>query len=102
MIRDLQVNTAKPVSILMAKENLTRGMAVSYDAATGKVEKATALTGFGFVDVSPNYDGINAAITPTDGDFEPVAKDSYCLFKSYCSGERITKSQPPTLRHAII
>lgn len=93
MIRDIQVNTAKSVQIVVAAEALKRGMAVSYSPSTGKVSKATAENAFGFVDVAPNYDGINAVITPNDSQFEDIAAGAQCLYKTYYQGERIATNQ---------
>ena len=92
MIRDLQANTSKPVQIVVATADVTRGAPVVYDAATNKIVAATA-DGFGFVDISPNYDGINAYRTPTDADFEEIKAGDLCLYKSYCHGERIATNQ---------
>lgn len=93
MIRSLQVNVAKPFSIVTAGAALTRGMAVTYDAATNSVSPATASAGFGIVDVSPNYDGINASVTPSDASFEDIKKEALCFYVSYCHGERIATNQ---------
>ena len=93
MIRNLQINMAKPISIVNAGEALTRGMAVSYDPATHTVSAATAASGFGVLDVAPNYDGINAVFTPSDGAFENIAKGDLCFYISFYAGERIATNQ---------
>lgn len=73
MIRSLQVNTAEPIKITAALEAMTRGMCVYEDFANGGVKKSSDVAGFYLVDVAPNYDGINAVITPNDSGFENVA-----------------------------
>lgn len=92
MIRYLQVNTSKPFQITTATADIKRGAPAVYDAATDKLVAATA-EGFGFVDVAPNYDGINAIITPNDAAFEDIKAGDLCFYVSFYPGERIATNQ---------
>ena len=93
MLRFVQVNTAKNLPVVEASEALTRGMAVTLAVSTGKVGKATATSGVGFVEAVPNYDGINAVLTPTDGDFESIASGDTCVFVPTYPGEVYATNQ---------
>jgi len=93
MIRSLQVNSGKVVEIVETSEAMTRGMAVAYTPATGKVAKATAYAGVAFVDVAPNYDGINSMVTPNDAQFETIASGAKVLKITPVSGEHYATNQ---------
>lgn len=88
MIRFLQVNEGKPIQVLAASEAMTRGGLVMKDFANDTVGKATAATGFALVDVSPEYFGVNAVITPSDAAFEAIAEDQQVLYVVAEPGER--------------
>lgn len=92
MYRALQVNVAKNVEIVRADEDLIRGMAVYYNPANGSVAK----TGTGdlcLLDVAPNYDGINAAITPNDASFEEIKEGALALKITLYTGEHYATNQ---------
>jgi hypothetical protein len=79
MIRFYQVNTAKNIPIVTAGEALKRGAPVTIDYSDNTVDKATTTGECFLVDISANYDGINAMVTPTDGSFEDIASGATCL-----------------------
>lgn len=72
MLRYLQVTENKPVKITTASVAVKRGAPITVDFTDGTVAPATAGTGLYLADVAKNYDGINAIIEPTDGDFEDI------------------------------
>ena len=93
MLRYLQVLKDKPIQILETSAALTRGACVAKDYATGKVAGATATGGFFLVDNAMNFDGINAVIAPSEGDFESIASGALCLMVPTFVGERYATSE---------
>lgn len=93
MIRNLQVVTNKPIEIVTAGAELTRGMAVTFVPATKSVTAATTGTNVCFVDVAMNFDGCNAAITPTDADFEEIKNGDLVLKIVPLHGEHYATNQ---------
>jgi len=93
MLRFLQVNEKKPIPILVAGEALTRGMAVTQDYADNTIKKATATSGFFLVDNAPNYDGLNAVYSPTDGSFETITSGAKALLIPVYVGERYATTE---------
>lgn len=91
MIRTLQAITHKNIPVVTAAADLKRGAIVN-KTVDNKVDNASA-AGFGFVDITPNYDGINAVIMPADEDFEDIEKDALCLYIPVHSGERYATSE---------
>ena len=93
MIRNLQVVTNKPIEIVTAGAELTRGMAVTFAPATKSVTAATTGANVCFVDVAMNFDGCNAAITPTDADFEEIKNGDLVLKIVPLHGEHYATNQ---------
>lgn len=91
MIRTLQCIDHKNIPIVTATTALKRGAVVnkSFD---NKVAGATA-AGFGFVDISANYNGINAVAAPADDAFENIPQGALCLYIPVHSGERYATSE---------
>lgn len=93
MYRALQVYTGKPIEIVKAGGALTRGMVATYAPATGTVTAATGTDAVCLIDVAPNYDGINAAITPNDAAFEKIAEGDLVLKVVPNHGEHFATNQ---------
>lgn len=93
MYRALQVYSGKPIEIVKAGGALTRGMVATYAPATGTVTAATGTDAVCFVDVAPNYNGINAAITPNDTAFEKVEEGDLVLKVVPNHGEHFATNQ---------
>lgn len=91
MIRTLQAITHKNIPVVTAAANLKRGAIVN-KTVDNKVNNAT-VAGFGFVDITPNYDGINAVVMPADEDFENIKNGALCLYIPVHSGERYATSE---------
>lgn len=91
MIRTLQCIDHKNIPVVTASADLKRGAIVT-KTADNKVANASA-AGFGFVDITPNYDGINAVIIPSDGAFEDIKSGALCLYIPVHSGERYATSE---------
>ena len=99
MLRYLQVLKDKPIQIVPAGKDLTRGGCVVKDIANNEVLIAGSLsgntpnTGFFLVDNAPNYNGINAIIAPTDADFENIVEGDLCLLVPTFVGERYATTE---------
>lgn len=91
MIRTLQCIDHKNIPVVTASADLKRGAIVT-KTVDNKVDNASA-AGFGFVDITPNYDGINAVVIPSDGDFENIESGALCLYIPVHSGERYATSE---------
>ena len=78
MFAEVQINELKPRKICVANEALTNGAPVSYNAANGKLSKASAASHY-VVTNAKNYDGINAVKEPTDAEHEAIAADALCI-----------------------
>ena len=92
MIRYLQVVQGKPIRHLKAAAALTRGAVVAQDVKAGTVSAATG-TGDYLLDVDPNYDGLNAVINPTDGEFENIDNGADVLVIPALFGERYATTE---------
>lgn len=93
MLRFLQVNKDKPLSILTAGAALTRGGVVYTDVDDSQLKVLSSGTGDFFVDVSKNYNGTNSYINPTEGSFETIASGAKCIRVPTEVGERYATSQ---------
>ena len=93
MLRFLQVTEGKELPIRTAAEAMTRGGLITVDYTDDTVDKATANTGFSFVDVAPNYDGINAMVSPTDSAFEDISDGALIITVPAYVGERYATSE---------
>lgn len=93
MLRYLQVVEMKPITIVTAGADMTRGAAVTYAPATNSVSAATTGTAVSLVDVAMNFDGCNAAITPTDADFEAIKNGDLVLKVTPLHGEHYATNQ---------
>ena len=96
MLRYLQVLKDKPIQILPALEDLTRGAPVGKDYVDGGVFLAgndESILATYLVDNAPNYDGINAVIAPTDADFEEIKENALCLLVTTFEGERYATTE---------
>lgn len=96
MLRYLQVLKDKPIQILPALGDLTRGAPVGKDYVDGGVFPAgtsETITATYLVDNAPNYDGINAVIAPTDADFEEIKEGDLCLLVTTFEGERYATTE---------
>lgn len=78
MFVEVQINELKPRKICVANEALTNGAPVAYDAATGKLSKASGASHY-VVTNAKNYDGINAVKEPTDAEHETIASGALCI-----------------------
>ena len=58
----LQVNEHKPLELVRAGEDMTKGAAVVMDYTDNTVNKATATDGIFLVDRANDYNGINSII----------------------------------------
>lgn len=73
MIRELQVVANKPITLITTSEAMKRGAVIVEDYKTETVKNATSgATDIYFVDVEPTYEGINAVVEPTDGNWENI------------------------------
>jgi ribosomal protein S8E len=87
MIRKIQVVADKHAPAqYVAGEALTRGMAVKIDYTTDKVKAQTGAATY-FVDVQPNYDGINAVVEPQEKDYESIAAGDKVVLIPVLPGE---------------
>ena len=91
MLRFLQVVENKPIKIVKASEDMTRGAVVA-DSFSGTVSKASGVGSY-LVDVAKNYDGINSIIEPTDGAFETIASGATVLRVPTLLGERYATTE---------
>lgn len=94
MYRGIEVNTAKNIDIVKAgSAALTRGAPVVKDYTDDTLDAATT-TGLVFlVDVSKNYDGMNAIVSPQDKDFETIAAGATCLAVPTYVGEKFATTE---------
>lgn len=93
MIRALQVIDHKNISVVTAAAELKRGSLVTKNGENKVNKTAANATSFGFVDVSANYDGVNAIVNPTDDSFETIKSGALCLYIPVHSGERYATSE---------
>lgn len=70
MIRELETVQNKPVELLLTSATVTKGAPIAIDYADETVAAETAGLGTLLVDINPVYEGINAIVEPTDGEFE--------------------------------
>lgn len=70
MIRELETVQNKPVELLLTSAQVTKGAPVAIDFEDETVAHETAGLGTKLVDINPVYEGINAIVEPTDGEFE--------------------------------
>lgn len=92
MIRFLQVNTAKNIPNVKAKTELVNGAPITFDHATLEVSKATGACAY-LVKAAENYDGLNAVILPSEGDFEKIAVGEICHAVPVYRGERYATTE---------
>lgn len=93
MLRYLQVTEDKPVKITTVSVDTKRGAPVITDFTDDSLAPATADTGIYFADVAKNYDGINAIIEPTDGDFESIKAGGKVLRVVPAPGDRYATTE---------
>lgn len=91
MLRKLNVVSDKPDQFAVTSAQLTNGMVVSKDYATGKISAATGAGDY-FVEAQKNYDGLNAVVAPTDGDFETIKSGETAILIPTYVGERYATS----------
>ena len=93
MLRIVEGHTNKALSVMYtASAALKRGAFVTPNEADMTVGPATGATQY-LVDVSPNYDGINAAIEPTDGAFEDIKEGDRVILVPVLIGEKYATSE---------
>lgn len=93
MLRIVEGHTNKALSVMYtASAAMKRGAFVTPNEADMTVGPATGATQY-LVDVSPNYDGCNAAIEPTDGDFEDIKVGDRVILVPVLIGEKYATSE---------
>lgn len=93
MIRFLSVTEDKNLPIRKASAEMKRGAAIVVNHVDDTVAPASAETGIFLVDVAPNYDGINAVITPNDSAFEKIEAGQNVISIPVYVGERFATTE---------
>lgn len=93
MLRIVEGHTNKALSVMYtASAAMKRGAFVTPNEADMTVGPATGATQY-LVDVSPNYDGCNAAIEPSDGAFEDIEVGDRVILVPVLIGEKYATSE---------
>ncbi len=93
MLRIVEGHTNKALSVMYtASAAMKRGAFVTPNEDDMTVAPATGATQY-LVDVSPNYDGINAVIEPTDGAFEDIEEGQRVILVPVLIGEKYATSE---------
>lgn len=92
MIRNLVVTTNKHIREVKADVNMKRGAAAEINYATDEAVLASSDDCF-LVDVSKNYNGVNAVVDPSDADFEDIKAGSIVLLIPVFPGERYATTE---------
>lgn len=93
MLRFLKVTEGKPIQILPVSAETKRGAPVTIDKANSEIDNATAVSGFGLVDIAASYDGINAVISHNDAAFETIALGDDALYVEGQVGEKYATTE---------
>lgn len=92
MLRHLQVDKNKPIAILTASEELTRGAVVAKDNS-GNVGKLASGLGEYLVDCPKDFTGINSVVNPTDAASDIIASGAKCQVVETRVGERYSSRE---------
>ncbi len=93
MIRELETVQHKPVELLLTSAKVTKGAPVAINFADETVANETAGLGTRLVDINPVYEGINAVVEPTDGEFEKAEAGVRVRVISTLPGEMYATSE---------
>lgn len=93
MLRFLQVNEHKPLELVRAGEDMTKGAAVVMDYTDNTVNKATATDGIFLVDRANDYNGINSIIPQNDAGYEAIKSGDLVIRIPAYVGERYATSE---------